>query len=174
MLDWLREFLAPGYLYIKTVHLLAVTVWTWSTAAAYAYYLVPVMKAWRRNPGDAQVVALRDWAMERFDQSATYEHLAFPVVLITGPMLYLAAGWSTASGWLALKLLIVVGLFIPIEIIDYHYSHFGGNKRRALQKGGPASMERAINQHWLYLLVVSPVVMIFSLIVMILAVAKPL
>ncbi len=47
MLDTVREVLGPWYLYIKTLHLLAVMAWVWSTSVAYAFYLVPIFKAWR-------------------------------------------------------------------------------------------------------------------------------
>jgi uncharacterized membrane protein len=172
MLEALREFLAPYYLHLKWLHLLAVMVWMWSTAVAYAFYLVPVFKAWRRNPGDRELLAMRDWVMERFDHGVIYEHIAFPVILITGPLLYLLGGWTTGVGWLALKLLIVVGLFVPIEILDYHLSHFGGNKERVRSSSGSQAYELAVHRHWLFLLVSSPVVMIFGVIVVYLAVTK--
>lgn len=174
MFETLRTLLAPWYLEVKALHLFAVTVWMWSTAAAYAFYLVPIFKAWRRNPQDREVLALRDWAIERFDQGATYEHIAFPVILLTGPLLYFIAGWSTASGWLALKLLIVIGIFVPLEIFDYHLSHFGGNKRNVRRLGDPDAYETAVHRHWLFLLLSSPLVMIFGTLVLVLAVVKPL
>jgi len=169
-----REFLLPYYLHIKAVHLFFVAMWMWSTAAAYAYYLVPVFKAWRRNPQDAGVLAMRDWAIERFDQGATYEHIAFPAILLTGPLLYFVAGWSTEAGWLALKLLIVLGIFLPIEILDYHLSHFGGSKRNVRRRNDLAAYERAVHRHWLFLILSSPVVMVFIILVVALAVTKPL
>jgi uncharacterized membrane protein len=171
--DLLREALLPYYLYVKAIHLFFVAMWMWSTAAAYAYYLVPVFKAWRRNPRDPGVLAMRNWAIERFDQGATYEHIAFPAILLTGPLLYFLAGWSTESGWLALKLLIVLGVFLPIEILDYHLSHLGGNKRNVRRRNDPVAYERAIHHHWLFLILSSPVVMVFILAVIALAVIKP-
>jgi uncharacterized membrane protein len=170
----LQLFFAPYYLYVKTLHLLAMSAWLWSAASAYAFYLVPVFKAWRRNPHDPEVRAMRDWAIERFDQGVTYEHIAFPVVLLTGALLYFTAGWSTASGWLALKLLIVAGIFLPIEVLDYHLSHFGGSKQRVRRRGDPEAYERAVHVHWLFLLLSSPVVMVFGLLIVFLAVTKPL
>lgn len=174
MIDALREFLAPYYLYVKTVHVLAISAWLWSAASAYAFYLVPVFKAWRRNPQDPEVRAMRDWAIERFDQGVTYEHIAFPLVLLTGGLMYFAAGWSTAAGWLALKLLIVLGVFLPIEVFDYHLSHLGGSKQRVRRSGDPQAYERAVHVHWLFLLLTSPVVMFFGFLIVFLAVAKPL
>lgn len=173
MLDAIRELLAPYYLYIKAVHLVAVMAWMWSTAVAYAFYLVPVFKAWRRNPQDRELIAMRDWVIERFDHGVVYEHIAFPVILITGPLLYVTGGWTTGAGWLALKLLIVVGLFLPIEAADYYLSHFGGNKERVRRTTTDRVVyEAAVHRHWLFLLVSSPVVMFFGVAVVVLAVTK--
>lgn len=174
MIEVLRQLVGPYYMYIKALHLLAISVWLWSTAVAYAFYLVPVFKAWRRNPQDRELVAMRDWVLERFDHGVIYEHLAFPVVLITGPLLYVLGGWDTGAGWLALKLLIVIGLFLPIEMLDYYLSHFGGNKRRVRMTGDAVAYETAVHRHWLFLLVSSPVVMIFGVLIVVLAVTKTL
>lgn len=174
MIETLRALLAPYYLQIKFIHIVAVTVWLWSTAVAYAYYLVPVFKAWRRNPRDAELIELRNWVMERFDHGVIYEHIAFPVALITGLSLYITAGWTTASGWIALKLLIVIGIFLPIEIADYYLSHFGGNKARVRAFNDSVRYEQAVHTHWWFLLLVTPPVMLFGLVVMYLAVTKSL
>ena len=85
------------------------------------------------------------------------------IVCVTGPLLYVAGGWTTGAGWLALKLLIVVGLFLPIEAADYHLSHFGGNKERVRRATTDRAVyEAAVHRHWLFLLVSSPVVMFFD------------
>lgn len=173
MLETIRNFLAEHYLQLKFIHLTAVMVWVWSTSVAYAFYLVPVFKAWRRNPQDAEIIRLRNWVMERFDQGASYEHIALPVVLITGPILFWVGGFNSSIGWMMLKLLIVIGLFLPIEIIDYHLAHMGGAKHRFRESGDWAGYERALHQHWWFLLVTSPAVMIFGVFVLYLAIVKP-
>lgn len=174
MLDTVREVLGPWYLYIKTLHLLAVMAWVWSTSVAYAFYLVPIFKAWRRNPLDREIVRARNWAIERFDEGATYEHIAFPIILVTGPLLYLAGGWSSSVGWLVLKLLIVFGIFLPIELMDYYLSHGPGNKGKLREAGNGEGYEIAIHRHWWFLLVSSPIVMVFAFAIVILAVLRPI
>ena len=173
MIAFIQNTLGPFYIYIKFVHLVFVMIWLWSTAVGFAYYLVPVFKAWRRNPEDRQIIDLRNWAIERFDHGAIYEHIAFPMVIITGPLLWIIGGWTPASGWFLLKLLIVLGFFIPIEIADYHLSHFGGNKQRLRRSGDPVAYEKGIHKHWFYLVVISPPVMVFGIVVVYLAVVKP-
>src|SRR3546814_6712555 len=120
--------------------------WLWSTSVAYVHYLLPAFHAWRRNPDDEGVIALRDWVMDRFDRGAVIEHIAFPIVMISGPLLYWVGGWDSSATWLMIKLLIVVGFFLPIECFDYHLSHLGGNKRKALASGGTQHRERKLHQ----------------------------
>jgi len=173
MIAFLQSTLAPYYLYIKFIHVIFVMMWVFSTMMAYGYFLLPVMKAWRRNPQDGEVIVIRDWIMERFDEGAVYEHIAFPIVLITGPLLYIVGGWSTGVGWLDLKLLIVIGLFIPIEVMDFYLSHLGGNKRRIRDSGDMQKYERHIHMHWWFFLVTTPAVMIYGVLVVFMAVTKP-
>lgn len=173
MLEAIRDFLAAHYLQLKFLHLTAVMVWVWSTSVAYAFYLVPVFKAWRRNPTDVEIIRLRNWVMERFDQGASYEHIALVVVLLTGPLLFWAGGFNAGVGWLMLKLLIVFGLFVPIELVDLHLAHFGGAKQRFRAAGDWEGYERALHRHWWFLLVTSPTVMISGVFVLYLAIAKP-
>ena len=172
-MESIRLFLGSHYAELRFVHLVAVMVWIWSTSVAYAFYLVPVFKAWRRNPRDEQVRELRNWVMERFDQGAIYEHIAFPIVLITGPLLYWAGGFDSSVDWLMLKLLIVIGLFLPIEIMDYHLAHLGGAKHRFRAGDDWSGYEAAVHRHWWFLLVTSPLVMIGALFVLFLAIVKP-
>lgn len=173
MIASLQSALGPYYLYIKFVHLVAVTVWLWSTAVGYAFYLVPAFKAWRRNPGDPAVIALRDWTMDRFDHGVIYEHIAFPTAIVTGPLLWIAGGWSLGSGWFLLKLLVVVSIFLPMEICDYYLSHFGGNKQRLRATGDPLLYERGVQRHWWFLLLTSAPVIVFGVLVVFLATVKP-
>jgi uncharacterized membrane protein len=173
MLEAIRLWLAENYMILKFIHLMAVMVWVWSTSVAYAFYLVPVFKAWRRNPNDSDILVLRNWVMERFDQGASYEHVAFPVVIITGPLLYWAGGFDMSIGWLSLKLLIVVGLFLPIEIMDYHLSHFGGSKNQFRQRDDWSGYEVAVHRHWWFLILTSPVIMVSAMFVLFLAITKP-
>ncbi|KCZ46952.1 MULTISPECIES: hypothetical protein [unclassified Hyphomonas] len=173
MLEPIRMFLGEYYLQLKFIHLTAVMVWVWSTSVAYAFYLVPVFKAWRRNPTDQEIVRLRNWMMERFDQGASYEHFAFPVILITGPLLFWAGGFNAHVGWLMLKLLFVAGIFIPIEVTDYYLAHFGGAKHRYREAGDAVGYERAVQHHWWFLLLSSPAIMVSAMIVLYLAITKP-
>lgn len=173
MLDGLMTFLAPYYLQIKFIHLLFVAMWFWSTSVAYRNYLVPLFRAWQREPDKLDRIHLRNWAMERFDQGAVLEHIAFPMVLLSGLLLMGISGWSPASGWFAMKLVIVVLVFLPLEIFDYYLSHFGGNKANVRANGSAAEYEFAIRRHWTFLVVSTPVVVVSITWVVYLAITKP-
>jgi len=173
MIEFIREVLGPYYLQIKFVHVVFVAMWVFSTSVAYAFYILPVFKAWRRNPHDPEILVARNWVMERFDDGVSYEHIAFPMVLITGPLLYILGGWNTSMAWLDLKLLIVIGLFIPVEIIDFYMSHFGGNKRKIRDSGDMEKYERYMQRHWWFFLVTTPAVMVYGVLLMYLAITKP-
>lgn len=174
MIELIREIAAPYYVYIRAVHILAVMTWVWSTSVAYAFYLVPIFKAWRRNPNDRDVITIRNWAIERFDDGAVYEHIAFPLIMITGPLMYIAGGWNASVGWLMLKLLIVFGIFVPIEICDYYLSHGAGNKSKIRATGDMVAYETAVHRHWWFLLLTSPTVMIFAFGIVLLATIRPI
>jgi len=173
MISFLQTYLGPYYFYVKFVHLFFVMIWLWSTAVGFVYYLMPVFKAWRRNPDDPGVLIMRNWVMDRFDHGVAYEHVAFPLILVTGALLWILGGWNPASGWFVLKLLIIVGLFLPIEAFDYYLSHLGGNKRRLQRQGDADAYERGIQRHWMFLLVTSPPIVIFGFTIVLLAVTKP-
>ena len=116
---------------------------------------------------------MRNWTMERFDEGVKLEHIAFPVILITGPLLMLAAGWSPIHGWMALKLVLVVLVFLPLEAMDYYLSHFGGNKAQLRLAGDTYGYESAIHNHWWFLIISTPIVAISIPFTIYLAVTKP-
>ena len=173
MLETFSNTLAPYYLQIKFVHLLFVAMWFWSTSVAYSYYLVPLFKAWQQAPDQIDRIHLRNWAMERFDDGAILEHIAFPMVLITGTTLMLIGGWNPGFGWFAMKLVLVVLVFVPIEVMDYYLAHFGGNKEAIRQSGAIEAYEPAIRRHWYFLVLSTPVVIVSITYVFYLAITKP-
>tara|TARA_R110001592_G_scaffold50620_1_gene156374 strand:- start:9600 stop:10145 length:546 start_codon:yes stop_codon:yes gene_type:complete len=179
-MDTLSQWLASHYIHIKFIHISFATLWLWSTSVAYLNYLVPVLRAWQANPDDIDSIKKRNWAMERFDDGVILEHTAFPAVLISGLALLLISGWGPQSYWLAMKLTIVVLVFLPIECLDYWLSHFGGNKakiRRSLPDGDSFNSphyELAIHRHWWFLIVTTPVIAIGGMTVLYLAIVKPM
>lgn len=173
MLELVREYLGPHYLIIKFVHVFAVMAWSWSTAVAYTSYLKPAYIKWRRNPSDSLLKQRRNMAFEQFDRGAIIEHTAFPVLLISGGLLFVLAGWNLDFNWLLFKLSIVAFIFVPIEIFDYWLSHFGGNKHYIKRTGTAEKYERYIQHHWLFFRITTPLITIFMPMVIFLAIVKP-
>jgi len=173
MLELIRETLGPYYLTVKFIHVFAVMAWSWSTAVAFTSYLKPSYIKWRRNPDDAALLQRRDWAFEQFDRGAVIEHTAFPILLISGGLLFALGRWDLDFNWLLAKLAIVVLVFFPIEIVDYWLSHMGGNKHRLRKQGATEKYQNYIRHHWTFFRITTPLITIFMPMVIFLAIVKP-
>lgn len=173
-MESIQQSLASYYLEIKTIHLLAIALWSFSTAVAYRDYVVPAFSDWLKNPDDPEALARRNWVMERFDRGAQLEHVAFPIAIITGLCMIWIANWPLqAINWLSIKLAIMVIIFLPVEIIDYHLAHFGGNKEKLRRKDNLQQYQRITLLHWKFLRLTAPVVIVLIPLIVYLAVAKP-
>jgi uncharacterized membrane protein len=174
MFEVVREFMLPYYLYVKFVHLFFVMIWSWSTSVAYTWYVKGAFLRWQKNPNDVQAIERRNYAQEQFDKGAVLEHVAFPIVMLTGPLLYWLGGWQMMEAkWLLIKLLVVTFIFLPMEAIDYWLAHFGGNKEKLRKRGLMEKYEQSMRWHWLFLRVSTPIIVIFMPLVIFLAVVKP-
>ena len=168
-----RQFLLPYYLEIKFIHLFFVMMWAWSTGVAYFWFVKSSYLRWQRNPDCPKAKERRDWALEQFDKGVVLEHIAFPIILITGPLLYWLGGWQLSAYWLLIKLILITLIFVPMEAIDYWISHFGGNKTRLRKAGDPERFEKIVQWHWKFFRVTTPFVAIFIPAIIFLAVVKP-
>jgi hypothetical protein len=173
MIETLQSTFSSYYLYIKFVHVFFVMMWSWSTAVAYGWYVKGAFLSWEINPDDPKSIARRNWAIEQFDKGVVLEHIAFPIILVTGPLLWIIGGWNHENPWFLLKILVVVFIFAPIEIVDYYLSHFGGNKYKLRMRGESVKYERAIRQHWLFLRITTPLIIVFMPMAIFLAIVKP-
>jgi uncharacterized membrane protein len=174
--DTLQQFLAPYYLYIKMVHVPLAFLWLFSVIMGYAHYLVPVMQAWRRDSSDPGLTLMRNWVFERFDEGVSVEHFAYPLLLLTGVLLFIAGGWGPQAGWLMLKLSIVIVVTVPMEVVDYYISHLNGNKCYLRDKEGEPDWERyetAMHRHWWFFLITTPMIGFMVVSIIYLAFTKP-
>lgn len=173
-MNTLSDLLASYYAQLKFLHVISVALWSFSTAVAYRNYIVPAFKGWEHHPDDAARIARRNEAMERFDDGAILEHVAFPLLIVTGLAMFFAGSWSLEGfTWLSVKLLIVSLVFVPMEIVDYYISHFGGQKARIRRSGDMARYESMIRFHWLFFKVSMPFIVIFIPATYYLAIVKP-
>ncbi|MCB0219048.1 MAG: hypothetical protein KDH09_05080 [Chrysiogenetes bacterium] len=173
MIEAIRETLGPWYVYIKFVHVLAVMIWGWSTMVGFGWYLRPMYIKWLRNPGDEVARERRNWAMEHFDRGVVPEHVAFPIVIVTGLLMFMVGDWHLGMNWLTFKLALVFGIFVPMEAVDYYLSHFGGNKEKIKKTGDMERYEKMIRVHWKFFIVTTPLVAIFIPTIIFLAIVKP-
>ena len=173
MLESVREVLMPFYLQVKFLHVFFAMIWAFSTAVAYSYYVKGAFLKWERSPDDPVVVQRRNWAIEQFDRGAILEHVAFPIVMVTGPLMIWLGPWGMGDTWLLVKLAIVALVFVPMEAYDYWLAHFGGNKEKLRKRNLPEKYERAVRLHWQFLKVTTPLVMVFIPLLVWLAVTKP-
>jgi len=173
IIDSVKSAFTGYYLYIKFVHVFFVMIWAFSTSVAYGWYVRGAFLRWAANPDDPEAINRRNRAIEQFDRGVILEHIAFPVILVTGPLLLVVAGWNLESPWLVLKLLVVILVFVPMEIVDYYLSHFGGNKYRLRMRGEFEAYERSIRRHWRFLRISTPLIIVFVPLVIFLAIVKP-
>ncbi|PCJ33799.1 MAG: hypothetical protein COA99_15280 [Moraxellaceae bacterium] len=173
MIELIRETFQSYYVYIKFVHLLAVMIWSWSTSVAFVWYLREAWREWAENPTDSILTARRNWVFEQFDKGVVLEHIAFPIILLTGPILLVLSDWPLLTPWILLKIMIVVFVFLPIEVFDYWISHFGLTKIELRRSNNMIAYERFIKMHWLFFRIVTPFIIIFVPFTIFLAVVKP-
>lgn len=173
MQELIREFLLPYYLQIKFIHVLFMAVWFMSTAVAYTWFVQVAFFQADKHPDNAEYQRRKAWALEQFDKGVVLEHVAFPVLLITGPLLWWLSSWPIEWNWLGVKLLIIIGIFIPIEIFDYWVSHFGGNKSYLKKLGDQERYDKVVRWHWWFLRKSIPFVIVFIPAIIYLAIVKP-
>jgi type IV secretory pathway VirB2 component (pilin) len=170
----LRELLAPHYAVVKAIHVIAAGLWSFTTAVAYAYYLKPAFLRVLRNPDDASARATRDWLMERFDRGAAIEHVALVILVVTaGLMLWLGRFDLGRMSFVTAKLWIGILVILPMEAIDIHLSHLGGNKARIRRSGDSELYERTMARHWRFFRITEPLVQVLIPLMFVLAIVKP-
>lgn len=167
------DILAPYYLYFKFVHVFFVLMWTMSAVGAYIFYLRTTIYEFEKTPQDKELERRLVWAYEQFDKTVVLEHIAFPVVLITGLLMFFGSGWSLDNSWMLVKLCIIAVIFIPMEILDIWISHVLGPRISRNRGSDPDSWDEGRALHWKFLQATSPVVRLTVPAVVFLAVVKP-
>ena len=162
------------YFFVKFIHVFFVMMWAMSAVGAYVFYLRATVYDLRDNPGDPKLQERLVWAYEQFDKTVILEHIAFPIVLVTGATMFVLGGWTLASHWLAVKLAIVVFIFIPMELLDIWISHVLGPRISRRRKTAPNEWDEGRALHLKFLQWMSPTVRITVPAVLLLAVAKPM
>ncbi len=173
-MDDLRLALEPLYFYLKAIHVVSVSIWSFSTAVAWVFYLKPAFLASRRNPEDSVARGRRDDFMERFDAGASLEHVAFVVMVLTAlALIWLRDVNLTHWSFIPFKFWIGVAIILPMEVVDIYLSHLGGNKRQIRASGDHDRYEAMMEWHWRFFRITEPLVVILIPTMFFIAIVKP-
>ena len=163
------------YLSLKLIHLCAAILWSASALGAFWYLIVSTWE--RRQDPSPEQVRRDDWLRYHFGFVVMVEHLAFFVLVPTGLQLArvlslpLFTPWMMP--WLAAKLLIVWGLFIPMEVLDIWLSHWVLPRRYHRREVEHEAWVQARRWHDLFLVVGGALVVLGIPAVLYLIVMKP-
>lgn len=150
-MDWLRELFAEWYIYIKFIHIFFAFLWGLSAPAAFIFYCRTTRAEMQRDPANQEIRRRYIWAMDQFDKVVVLEHIAWPMLLITGPMLYYAGGWGLDSWWLTVKLAIILFFYFPVEIYDVWIAHHHAPPIAARAAQEPKAYDEMRELHWRFI-----------------------
>lgn len=162
---------------LRFVHVAAFVGWAGPAMGASFFVYVA---AWdrARHPGDGERLRREQWVRRQFNVVVAFEHVAFAALVVTGLMLAEAVDWAFAGqAWLGWKLLLVFGVFVPMELVDVVLSAWLGRAMRVDEGGRPAdahAFARAARWQDLFLRATIPPVMIGIPVVLYLATVRPL
>ncbi len=173
-MEALQEAISPYYFWIKALHVISAALWSFSTAVGYAYYLKPAIVAARRHPDDPARRARRDEFMERFDQGASFEHVALVLMVVTALLMIWIRDVDLLR-WSFIPFLFWLGVIVilPMEAIDIWLAHMGGNKTRLRLAGDTERYDRVLGWHLLFLRVTEPLVVVLVPTAFVIAIVKP-
>jgi hypothetical protein len=169
----LHAFAVGNFAAIRTIHVLAATLWAFTTIAPMRFYVRPTLQAYSRNPDDPELRRRRDWVLEQFDKVVILEHVAFLIILITGPLLFLTGVVSLHDRWFLVKMAIVIVVFIPLEIYDVWLSHVAAPRATRRKQENPKAYDLFRRRYVGFLRGVTPLILMTVPTVLILALAKP-
>lgn len=169
----IHDFLASHYLILKFFHLFVVMIWGFSAIGGF-WYLVTASREWSKDKENLELKRRKEWAQWHFNNVVVLEHIAFPLVLLTGTLLFWVSSWPLDYNWLFWKLVIVLGIFIPMEIVDIWLSHWHSPRAMKNMDEDQQHYRDATKKHNLFLDITSPLVLVMVPVVIYLAVVKPL
>jgi len=160
--------------YIKFIHIVSVFLWGFTVPPAYSVYVKRALADASAQPNNKEVEGRLAWAWDRLDYLVAVEHIAWPIILITGPLLLLGSGWAIATPWLEIKLFIVVFVMIPIEAYDTWMSHAYGAVADHNRTNDPKGLQQMRNDQARFYAFISPIVRISMVVIYFVAIVKPM
>ena len=172
MLSEIHDWLAPHYLTLKFIHLFFVMLWGFSAIGGF-WYLIVANREYAKNRNDEEMRRRKEWAQWHFNNVVVLEHIAFPLVILTGVTLFWVSDWPLDGNWLFWKLVVVLGIFIPMEVMDTWLSHWHSPRAMREREANPQGYRAATRLHNRFLDISSWVVLFLVPGVIYLAVVKP-
>jgi hypothetical protein len=156
---------------LKVIHIGALVIWLGPSGGAWM-----VLMFARRKAGEPSIVT--DYFYRGFFQMLWLEHLGFFTLLGSGVILLSLYGFGAIeTSWLKYKLLLVFLVVIPIEAADLWFSHRGLPKIFALRRPDApyTEKEKAVLDlyHRRFVPIALPILLAATVLIMWLAVAKP-
>ncbi|MDP6376155.1 MAG: hypothetical protein QF921_12960 [Pseudomonadales bacterium] len=169
----LTAFVASNFLYIKFIHVFFAFLWGLAVPPAYTVYVRRAINDYQGEPSNAELERRMWWSWDQVDKLIILEHIAWPVLIITGPLMFLASGWTLESTWIMLKLSIIVIIYVPLEAYDIWFSHYYSARAEARKEEDPEGYKKMRGDQLKFFRFVSPVVRITIPLLWFLAIVKP-
>lgn len=151
MFEAISAFAIEHFVGIKATHILAATLWSFSVLAPMVFYIMPAQAALANDPGNAELTRRHHWVLEQFDHVVFVEHAALFVMLGSGLLLYSTGVADFSMGWFAVKMAILVGFFIPLEIYDIWICHIKAPRMTKIKDLDPEGYAKFRDYYFRYL-----------------------
>lgn len=172
-MESLTAFVAANFYYVKFVHVIFAFLWGLAVPPAFTIYVRRAMNDYNADPTNAELERRMWWAWDQADKLIVLEHIAWPVLLITGPLLFLASGWTLSHPWIILKLSIIIIIYIPLEAYDIWFSHYYSAYAEARKNENPEGYKKMRADQVRFFRIVSPIVRTTIPLLWFLAIVKP-
>ena len=173
MFGFIQEFAINHFVGVKATHILAATLWSFSVLGPMVYYIMPAAVAAAAEPNNAELTRRHHWVLEQFDHVVFIEHGALFVMLGSGLMLYSTGAADLSMGWFAVKMAIVVGFFIPLEIYDIWICHIKAPRMTKIKDLDPEGYAKFRDYYFRYLKGLGIPILLTVPTALILALVKP-
>ena len=172
-MELFNDFISSNFYYIKFIHVFFAFLWGMAVPPAFMVYVGRAIRDYRADPTNAELERRMWWSWDQIDKLIVVEHVAWPVLLITGPLLFLASGWTLGSTWIILKLAIIIIIYIPMEAYDIWFSHYYAAYAEARKEEDPEGYKKMRADQIKFFKIVSPIVRITIPLLWFLAIVKP-
>jgi|TARA_B100002003_G_C14136627_1_gene546636 uncharacterized membrane protein len=172
--DSLINFVASNFLYIKFIHVFFAFLWGLAVPPAFTVYVRRAMNDYNADPGNEELERRMWWTWDQIDKLIVLEHIAWPILIITGPLMFLASGWSLSDPWIMMKLSIIIIIYVPIEAFDIWFSHFYSAHAEARKLEDPDGYKKMRADQIRFFKIISPTVRITIPAIWFLAIVKPM